>query len=219
VYHCPRFLKWSAQQRSLHIRLNCLQQGHVCSTQTCKRCNKRNHTSLHGANHNQAVDNRVTTNNPVNSNDNHPPEVRSYCSFKCRATNHILLATATVEVQMKAKKYVSCCVLLDSASQLNFISEQCVKCLGLTTQQANTSIQEVNNVNTSTQHMVSVHTRSRHSEWQSKVQCAVLPHVTDNIPSMKLNVSSWKLPNDLQFADENFYEPGSIDILLGAVIL
>jgi hypothetical protein len=33
---------------------------------------------------------------------------------------------------------------------------------------------------------------------------------------MKLNVSSWRLPTDIQLADENFNEPGSIDMLLGA---
>jgi hypothetical protein len=99
VCHCPKFLKWSAQQRiefayKAKLCYNCLQQyskGHVCSTQTCKRCNKRHHTSLHGANHNQAVDNKAATSKPVNSNDNHPPEVRSYCSFKSRSTNHILM--------------------------------------------------------------------------------------------------------------------------------
>ena len=223
VYHCPKFLKWSAQQRiefayKAKLCYNCLQQyskGHVCSTQTCRRCNKRHHTSLHGANYGQAGDNKATSSKPVN-NDNHSSEGGSYFSYKGRSTNHILLATAMVDVQTKTKNYVSCRVLLDSASQLNFISEQCVNRLGLTKHQSSTSIQGVNKVNTSTQHSVSIRLQSRHSEWQSTVKCAVLPHITDNIPSMKLNVSSWKLPTDLQLADEKFNEPGSIDILIGA---
>jgi hypothetical protein len=47
------------------------------------------------------------------------------------------------------------------------------------------------------------------------VKCAVLPNITDNTPSMKLNVSSWRLPTDIQLADVKLNEPGSIHILLG----
>jgi hypothetical protein len=35
-------------------------------------------------------------------------------------------------------------------------------------------------------------------------------------PVMKLNISSWKIPKNIKLADEQFNEPGSIDLLLGA---
>jgi hypothetical protein len=127
-----------------------------------------------------------------------------------------LLATAIVNVQTKSKQHIPCRVLLDSASQLNFIFEQCVNRLGLTKQLSSTSVQGVNKVNTATHHCVSVQLHSRFTDWQTTVKCAVLPHITDNTPSMKLNVSSWRLPTDIQLADEKFNEPSSIDMLLGA---
>jgi hypothetical protein len=35
-------------------------------------------------------------------------------------------------------------------------------------------------------------------------------------PTMKLDTSGWKLPKDIKLADDHFYEPGGIDLLLGA---
>jgi len=50
-------------------------------------------------------------------------EVNTYCSFKGKTRNEILLATALVEVQNKFGQYVSRRALLDSASQSHFITE------------------------------------------------------------------------------------------------
>jgi hypothetical protein len=163
VYHCSKFLKWSAQQRmdfacKSKLCYNCLKpfsKDHVCTTQTCKLCHKRHHTSLHGANYSQPADKTSTTGGPVNSNDNSPAEVSTYCSFKGRPTNRIFLATAIFNVQTDSKQRIPCRVLLDSASQLNFISEQCVNRLGLTKHPSSTSIQGVNKVNTSTHQCIS----------------------------------------------------------------
>jgi hypothetical protein len=163
VYHCPKFLKWSAQQRmdfayKSKLCYNCLRpfsKDHVCTTHTCKLCHKRHHTSLHGANYNHSADKVSTPSRSVNSNDNSPAETSTYCSFKGRPTSHILLATAIVNVQTKSKQRIPCRVLLDSASQLNFISEQCVNRLGLTKHPSSTSIQGVNKVNTSTHQCIS----------------------------------------------------------------
>jgi predicted nicotinamide N-methyase len=35
-------------------------------------------------------------------------------------------------------------------------------------------------------------------------------------PAKKLDISGWKIPKDIKLADEQFNEPGSIDLLLGA---
>jgi hypothetical protein len=76
-----------------------------------------------------------------------------------------MLATAIVEIENKFNQYIPCRVLLDSASQLNFISERCIQRLRLSKSQQATSIQGVNNVNTTNNHSVSIHLRSRHSDW------------------------------------------------------
>jgi len=35
-------------------------------------------------------------------------------------------------------------------------------------------------------------------------------------PATKLNTTDWKIPMDIKLADEHFYQPGNIDLLIGA---
>ena len=57
---------------------------------------------------------------------------------------------AIVEVKTNLNQYVPCRVLLDSASQMNFITKRCVQRLKLTKNKKQVSILVVNNVNTVT---------------------------------------------------------------------
>jgi len=84
--------------------------------------------------------------------------------------------------------------------------------------QTHASIYGINNVNIDTHHSVSIHLRSRHTDWHTTLDCAVLSNVTSTTPSIKLDTSSWKLPKDIKLADEQFDQPGSIDLLIGGDI-
>jgi hypothetical protein len=92
-------------------------------------------------------------------------EVNAY-TLKGNSRNHVLLATAIVEVK-KSGQYIPCRALLDSGLQSHFITERFAQCLRLPRTQANTSMQEISNVNTATHHSVSVHLRSRHADWHT----------------------------------------------------
>jgi hypothetical protein len=81
-----------------------------------------------------------------------------------------------------------------------------------------TSIQGICDVNTATHHSVSIHLRSRHTDWHTTLDCAVLNNITGITPSTKLDTSSWKIPKNIKLADEHFDQPGSIDLLVGADI-
>jgi len=106
--------------------------------------------------------------------------------------------------------------LLDSGSQSHFITETCVQRLRLSRTQTHTSIQGISNVNTATHHSVSVQLRSRHTDWHTKLDCAVLSNITGMTSVTKLDISSWKIPNDIKLADEQFHHPRDIDLLIGA---
>jgi len=60
---------------------------------------------------------------PADARGSSTAEVHTYCSYKGKPRNHILLATAIVEVQNKFGQYVPCRALLDSASQSHFITQ------------------------------------------------------------------------------------------------
>ena len=117
--------------------LNCLRpysKSHICSKDTCHVCNRQHHTLLHVYTQPTSASNKrpSTSHNPsANQRNSAPAEANTYCSLKSKPINHVLLATAMVEVRNKYNQYVPCHVLLGSASQLNFISEKCVQRLRL----------------------------------------------------------------------------------------
>jgi hypothetical protein len=57
---------------------------------------------------------------------------------------------------------------------------------------------------------------SRHSDWHTTLDCAILPNTTGIVPTSKLDFSSWRIPKDIKLADEQFHQPGIIDLLIGA---
>ena len=156
------------------------------------------------------------TNGPADSKGRSTSEVDTYCSFKGKSRNQILHATAIVEVQNKSGQYVPCRALLDSASQSHFITERCVQRLRLSRTYTHASIQGIFSVNTDTYHSVSLHLRSRHTYWHTTLNCAILSHITGTTPSNKLDISSCKIPKDIKLADEQFVQPGDIDLLIRA---
>jgi len=70
-------------------------------------------------------------------------------------------------------------------------------------------------VNTATHQSVIIHLKSRHTDWHTTLDCAVLSNITGATPSTQLDTISWKLPKDIKLADEHFDQPGGIDILIG----
>jgi len=72
----------------------------------------------------QSINDKGSPNNgPAHARRSSTAEFNTYYSFKRKPRNHILLATAIVEVQNKFGQCVPCRALLDSASQSHFITE------------------------------------------------------------------------------------------------
>ena len=202
----------------------------TCSKEVCRQCNSRHHTLLHFDKQHQHYDARSVNNNPptngkgpstnnkltANEQNSAPTEVNTYCTFKGKPQNQVLLATAIVELRNKSGRYIPCRALLDSASQSHFITERCVQRLRLSKTQTHSSIQGIINSSAVANHCVSIHMRSRHTDWHDSLNCAVLSDITGTTPATKLDTSSWGIPTDIKLADENFNLPGDTDLLLGA---
>jgi len=181
--------------KQLKLCFNCLQlftKAHTCSKQLCRQCHKRHHTLLHIDKQNQTTNDKGSTSNnnhSANAKGTTTAKVNSYCSLKSKPRNHILLATAIVEVKNKSGQYVPCRALFDSGFQSHFITERCVQLLRLSRSQTHSSIQGISKVNTATHHSVSIHLRSRHADWQTTLDCAVLSSITGSTLPSKLEDS------------------------------
>ncbi|XP_058817777.1 uncharacterized protein LOC131681087 [Topomyia yanbarensis] len=62
-----------------------------------------------------------------------------------------------------------------------------------------------------------IHPRlSKISSFIGAMNFYVLSELTTTLPTQKINVSQWTLPADLILADPQFFEPGQIDMIIGA---
>jgi hypothetical protein len=133
LFKYDKFLKLQPRQCYNHVKqqglcFNCLQpfvKNHKCLNQECRLCHKKHHTLLHIAKQNQVVNTKGSTSNSSPSPTQGPKgaEVNTYHTFKGKSRNHVLLATAIVEVRDKSGQYIPCRTLLDSGSQSHFITE------------------------------------------------------------------------------------------------
>jgi hypothetical protein len=71
-------------------------------------------------------------------------------------------------------------------------------------------------VNTAIYHIVSIHLRSRHTDWHTTLEYAILSSITGTTPPSKLDTTSWKIPKDIKLEGEQFDHPAYIDLLIGA---
>jgi len=91
--------------------------------------------------------------------------------------------------------------------------------LRLSRTQTHAQIQGLTCVNPETYHSVSIQLRSRHTDWHTTINCLILSHINGTISFTKLDVSAWKIPKDIKLANEEFDQPGEIDLLIGADLL
>lgn len=58
--------------------------------------------------------------------------------------------------------------------------------------------------------------RSRTSDYSAPVELLVMPKVTIDLPASSFDISTWKIPSEVQLADPAFYKMSPIDMVLGA---
>jgi len=121
-----------------------------------------------------------------------------------------------VYVRDKWGQLVKCRALLDSASQGHFVTERLVQQLHLRKFRAQIPVQCINEVTKTIHYAASLEIKSRFSNWETEIDGAILPKITEMIPDTFVDSSDWGIPEGLMLAVENFNRPNSIDILLGA---
>ena len=112
-----------------------------------------------------------------------------------------------------------CRALLDSASQMNFISKNLADRLGLKLQQHTIPINGISNTRAAnSSHLGQIQLASRFGDYRKHIICSVLQHITGPLPVAKIRCEDWQLPTDIVYADPQFNLPRGIDLLLGATV-
>jgi len=216
IYHCPAFLRLDVKDKKnsikqLRLCYNCLRPNHSAqqcpSKSSCRKCNGRHHTLVHSSQPQQA---------DPSENKKVEPAVTSHYSNP-DTWSPALLSTAVVEVKDVYDKYQSIRVLLDNGSQCSFITDDCVKRLGLRISKSNVHVNGIGGSSSSfSKGLVNIKLKSLQNSFIYPLQALVMRKITGKVPNQFININEWSQLSNIKLADASFNKPGHIDLLLGA---
>jgi hypothetical protein len=213
LFHCAQFINLTVKDRinlvhSKHLCNNCFRDNHVASTckseYRCKICKESHNTLLH-----ETLSQR--------NNNQQPPTVLKINSHQVYFSN-VILPTAQVQVYDHwGKKHVFR-ALLDSGSQLNFVSERVAKLLKLKLQPVVLSVAGINQSLTNASNVTDIKIQSNYEDYNSNLSCVVIPQISEFLPCNSFSTANLKFPQHIQLADPTFHVKGAIDLLIGAQV-
>lgn len=227
--------------RSHYLCRNCFRPGHQAkdcqSKYSCRNCKGRHHSlicfksdrdasrapakgsnALKQGQETAPIPTPSTSNSNASQADNSvvTPTTNSMVAgtaHQCSST--VLLATAVVILQDDDGNRVPARALLDSGSESNFISEHLSQRLKVARQKVDISVLGIGQVATKVKQRIAITIRSRVSEFSCQMHFLVLPRVTTNLPTTKINTVGWTIPEGIQLADPSFFVSSKVDLVLG----
>ena len=130
----------------------------------------------------------------------------------------VLLSTVQAEMVDASGRFLPVRVLLDSASQSNFVTEGCVQRSGLTRIPCRSVVVGINDTKaTNTKGRTSLVLRVKgRNDLRLPLEATILTKISSLLPNVHAESREWPHLEGLPLADPEYYRPGSIDILLGA---
>ncbi|XP_055615031.1 uncharacterized protein LOC129761338 [Toxorhynchites rutilus septentrionalis] len=222
-----------------NVCFNCLRSGHSVkncpSKKSCFKCNKRHHTMLHLESRTSlprhsseyiakkcppAMPNLVVVGSSKVAEssvkaDNQLSVTAAHSNNPKNPASQVVLLTALVDVFDHQQRHRVCKALLDCGSQVSFITQSFVTSLGIDVEEVSVAITGIGSVRSTIKQKCSVHVHSKCSDYSFIVNCLVSPKITSHVPSVRINLENWELPQGLQLADPSFHEPSEVDMLIG----
>ena len=216
IYNCREFLNLSIIKRQEAVKRSnlckvCLLEGHTsrsCKKQPCFKCKRYHNILLHQANE------MASSTQQTQRKAQEPSNVANPSTSLTALCNQVLLSTATIMVACK-NTLVKARVLLDSGSQVSFITNAFCDRIGLKRYKATLPIYGINNSKSISEHKCDVKIFSRVNAFKSALTCYVLPEITSYTPSFQVNASELSIPRDVPLADPEFCTPAQVDMLIG----
>lgn len=241
LYTCILFLNLSVRERIEFIEKNklcpnCLRSGHSiseCTFGACRQCQEKHNGLLHipssegRSNIERAHDSQPIAPIPQSvSAALHSQFDINSCENRCddglqamsRGLQPVILSTAIIEIADAHSNYHRARALLDSGSQHCFITERLSKQLEIPIIQSAIRVSGVGQSVTSSSEICKIALRSKTCDYDTQVQCLILPCITSSLPSVGIDIDTLGIPSDVTLADPSFHIPSDIDVLLGADI-
>nr|XP_014098981.2 uncharacterized protein LOC106623875 [Bactrocera oleae] len=200
--------------------INCLRKGHTvskCPTKShCRICHQSHHSHLHfatvGATNYPFVHklepkekDQTPVSFPSSNPSHHSPTNPSVSLIAC-TRKRAIIPTALIYIQDKFGEMQPARALLDSCSELNFITEETVKRLQLKRFFSHQKISGISDVRSNSKYAVNAKIKSRIGDFTCISQFAITKQITPQIPSSFINNSKWDIDLNIQLADPYFYK-------------
>ncbi|XP_046145552.1 uncharacterized protein LOC114881846 [Osmia bicornis bicornis] len=198
-----------------HVTANCK------SVHRCKTCGRNHHSLLHlnttqpkptasTATQVEATTSSSTqSHTTANTNDQRSSSLATQAELTLLATAHAQVITSSTIYNAR--------LLVDSGSELSFVSEDLVEQLGLQRIQSSISITGISGKkSTQTRGFVSLHLQSLYNTSSVLIQTHILRTLITTLPSSEAPKEDWPHLNRLKLADPDFHKSRSIDIIIGA---
>jgi len=130
---------------------------------------------------------------------------------------HAMLATCLVNINDASGVPHSCRAILDTGSQLNFVTDAYARILKLNSCKISTLVTGIGPKSVYAKSLVPTIMSSQYGQYTSNIQFHSLPVISNQLPTLSINVNNIVLPSNIrsQLADPQFYKSAPIDCLLG----
>ncbi|XP_036347099.1 uncharacterized protein LOC118756443 [Rhagoletis pomonella] len=218
-------------------------QAKCRSLSTCNICRRRHHTLLHGCREDDTTSDELnvhaspfvkqqgnllvqqsTTSSTIDDSttarihnaSSDVPHSGCVASHVAEADKAILLATAEIYLQDHAGRWQPARVLFDNGSHASFVTEACIQRLRL---QRKPSAAHVTGIGSTDGGKVKGETilslAPRSLDQHFTINSLILSKITNDLPSVCVQMSSWPHLRNLALADQHYAKPGPIDVLIG----
>lgn len=227
IYACDQFNKMSVPERKdviskFKLCFNCMNVGHQvssCKYPSCPRCGKRHNSKLHiDSNLMPEEGNPMQTEQLMSIPSNSVLHVKDNTKNASGSTSSVMLATAIVYILDSDGNRQRCRAILDSGSQLNFITSTCAQRLHLNQTNVSLSISGVGTMSSSTVRLMPCIVSSQCQNYHFTVEFHSLPTITGRLPYQMFDLDQVNIPDYIKnnLADPQPNIPAAVDILFGA---
>lgn len=230
---CQKFISLPLEARrnevsKINMCWNCLRQGHKvykCLARGCKHCGRKHHSLLHSNQGSRMandvkVDNSIPLSAPRGTQEDTKATREEGVSLMshCTQKGEVLLSTALVEIEDVGGNYHICRALLDSGSMSSFITKDLKEKLRLTIRDIKMSIKGIGSGTTKVNSYVTSCFKSRCSGAKFKTDFLIIDKISERVPCLPVDITQISIPEDFTLADQDFANPGKIDLLIGSAV-
>lgn len=160
--------------------------------ESCKECSKRHNTLCHrsGGDKDRPREENVIERAMPDAGSKISSNVLVYYATNIPVRRQVLMATAIVNTVCHNGARLAIRILLDSASEANFVTFSACNKLGIKLARMSEIVTGLNELESRVSQNYDVVIQSRHSGLQTNVHCLVIPTITKKLPSVEIDRNS-----------------------------